>query len=240
VGGKVTRGWGSYFYNPNGTRNVLLEAPHIRFDTHSYDVASVAFSQSDATGLLFNGAHRNSGGINNADVAHLSSSIFHTVHQAWTTDASVQTWQIHGFNLGNAAHASIPAGTDVVLSNGNGLVSQEIINLNTALESVNFIGDTQSITHAFNTLNVNAPPNVTVNGIVPGADMKSLGGTTNRQGIYTRSLGGTFVHIELEQSIRLDQNLSDDFLNRKTAGLEFASVVNSAPTSLPPSLTHQQ
>jgi len=40
---KVTRGWGSYFYNPNATVPVLLEAPHILHDTHSYEIGVEKF-----------------------------------------------------------------------------------------------------------------------------------------------------------------------------------------------------
>ncbi len=226
VGGKVVNGWGSYFYNPNSTNPVLIQAPHILHDTHSYDVATVALIHSGAAGLMFNGAHRDSGGAakgNVSDVAHLSESIFHTVHQTWTTDASMQAWQIHGFDL--SKHPMMPAGTDVVLSNGNGRVSQEIIRLAAAFEDTSFINDAQSITHAYNTLDVNDPANVTVNGNVDGRVMGSLGGTRNLQGVFTRQLGGTFVHIELERSIRLDGTPGEDRENRERAGLAIARAI---------------
>lgn len=227
VGGKVTKGWGSYFYNPSKNRNALIQAPHIRHDTHSYDVATVSFQNSGAAALMFNGAHRSSGGHNNADVAHLATSIFQTVHESWTTNTPYQTWQIHGFDLGN--HPDIPAGTDVVLSSGDGGVSDAVKALDTAFENVNFIGDAQSISHAYNTLPVNDPDNVAVNGNVVGTKMSGLGGTTNVQGIYTRGLGGDFIHIELEQSIRLDQNLANDLLNRETAGIAIAQTIQAVP-----------
>ncbi len=227
VGGKVSKGWGSYFYNPNKSRNALIQAPHIRHDTHSYDVATVAFQNTSVAALMFNGAHRNSGGNNNADVAHLATSIFQTVHETWTTNVPYETWQIHGFNLGN--HPNIPAGTDVVLSSGDGGVSNGVKVLDAAFENVSFIGDAQSISHAYNTLPVNHPDNVAVNGGVVGTAMDGLGGTTNVQGIYTRSLGGEFIHIELEQSIRLDQNLANDLLNRETAGIAIADAINTIP-----------
>ena len=230
VSGKVTRGWGSYFYNPGHTQTVLIEAPHILHDTYSYDVATVALIHSGAMGMMLNGAHRDSGGAANsdvADVAHLADSIFNTVHQTWSTSAAIQAWQIHGFDLDN--HGSIPAGTDVVLSNGDGSVSQEIINLDTTLESVGFLNDAQSIVHVYNTLDVNDPINQQVNGAVDGTDMSGLGATTNVQGIFTRGQGGTFVHIELEKSIRLDGTLSEDEQNRETAGIAIADAITLVP-----------
>ena len=230
--GKVINGWGSYFFNPNSTRDVLIQAPHILHDTHSYDVATVALIHSGARGMMFNGTHRDSGGAADsdvADVAHLAQSVFNTVHETWTTNASVQAWQIHGFDIANSSHATIPAGTDVVLSNGDGSVSQEIKNLDAQFELKTFINDAESIAHAYNTLDVNDPDNAAVNGNVDGDAMKSLGGTNNVQGIYTRSLGGTFVHIELDQSIRLDGTLAEDLENRERAGLAIASAIQLVP-----------
>lgn len=228
-GGKVTKGWGSYFYNPAATKQVLVQAPHIRHDTHSYDVATIAFRESGAAAMMFNGAHRDSGGNNVADVAHLTHSIFNTVHQTWSTGNAFQAWQIHGFNLENSDHNLIPAGTDVVLSNGDGSVSEEIKNLGVEFEAVSYIGDAQSIAHAYNTLPIDDPDNVAVNGNVLGTRMASLGGTTNVQGIYTRGQGGIFVHIELEQSIRLDGTLAEDLTNRETAGVAIANAIKAVP-----------
>lgn len=232
---QAVKGWGSYFFNSNSTANVLVQAPHIRFDTHSYDVAAVAFANSGALALMMNGAHRNAGGKNVADVAHLQSSIFQTVHEVWTTDSTVQAWQIHGFSMdtknsqGDFIHENVPAGTDILVSNGDGTMSVEILRLDDIMEADSYIGDDQTILVAYNTLPVDHPDNVAVNGNVPGTDMSSLGGTTNVQGIYTRSLNGTFVHIELEQSIRLDGTLAEDLSNRETAGLAIASAINTVP-----------
>jgi len=230
---KVVNGWGTYFYNPNSIRSVLIQAPHIRHDTHSYDVATVAFQHSGASAMLFNGAHRDSNGNNASDVADLTDSIFQTVHETWTTDASVQAWQIHGFNLDNSVHntnpSAIPPGTDAVLSNGDGTVSAEIKDLDARLEAVSFINDTTSISHVYNTLAVGDPDNVDVNQTIVGTAMTSLGGTTNVQGIYTRDQGGIFVHIELEQSIRLDGTLAEDKDNRELAGLAIADAIQAIP-----------
>lgn len=139
----------------------------------------------------------------------------------------MQAWQIHGFSLDN--HPSFPAGTDVVLSNGDGGVSQEIKNLDAALEAVNFINDTQTLSFAYNTLDVSDPDNQAVNGNVDGSDFSPLGGTLNVQGIHTRSIGGTFVHIELEQSIRLDGTLQEDLDNRELAGIAIAGAIQAVP-----------
>ena len=196
--GSQTLGWGSYFINQSFSSNVLIEVPHPRFDTNSWDIGAKVFRQADALGFLMAGAHRNANGVGTADVAHLTNTIFHQVHEVWNGLSAENTaWSIHGFAIGN--HPFFPAGTDVVLSNGDGGVSPEILTLD-----ANF-GDQGFLSHAYNTLPDLDPLNVAVNETVSGSTFSGLGATTNVQGIYSRGLGGVFVHIEMEQSIRFDE-----------------------------------
>jgi len=58
--------------------------------------------------------------------------------------------------------------------------------------------------YAFNTLDTADALNVAVNEDFAGTVFSSLGGTTNIQRQHTTSIGGEFVHIELEQSFRID------------------------------------
>ena len=197
VNNAQTKGWGSYFLTQGATSQALVEVPHPIFDTNSWDIGAQAFEQSGAVGFLMAGAHRNSNGAGTADVAHLADSMFQEVHIAWNGNTGQRTaWQIHGFNLAN--YGSFPPGTDAVLSNGDGGVSPEVIDLDSRIDGGNFLS------HAYNTLAVNDPTNQLVNGNVVGTTFSPLGGTTNVQGIHSRGLGGTFVHVELEQSIRFD------------------------------------
>ena len=46
--GQQTLGWGSYFVNLSFGSNVLVEAPHPRFDTNSPEIAVRVFRQSEA------------------------------------------------------------------------------------------------------------------------------------------------------------------------------------------------
>ena len=214
-----TRGWGSYYVNLNATKENLIEAPHPRFDTNSWEIAGRIFRDSDSRGFLMAGAHRNANGQGTADVAHLANSIFQEVHEAWTGQAGERTtWSIHGFD--DANHA-FPAGTDAVISNGDGSVSSEIVALDARFTEQGFVS------HAYNTLDVADPLNVAVNGNESGATFASLGGTTNVQGVHTRSLGGTFVHVEMEQSIRFDAN------NRVLAATALTSAMEDAAVPEP-------
>lgn len=207
-----TKGWGSYFLTQGATAQALVEVPHPLFDTNSWDVGAQAFEQSSATGFLMAGAHRNANGNGTADVAHLSDSIFQEVHEAWNGNAGQRTvWQIHGFDLDN--YGGFPAGTDAILSGGDGGVSAEVVDLDGRLDGGGFLS------HAYNTLPANDPLNLLVNGGIDGTTFSPLGGTTNVQGVHTRGLGGTFVHVELEQSIRFNQS------NRAAAATLLAEAI---------------
>ena len=196
--GNQTLGWGSYFVNQGYSSNVLLEVPHPRFDTNSWDIAARTFRQSEARGYLMAGAHRNANGSGTADVAHKTDTIFHQVHEVWNgLNGETPAWSIHGFAIAN--HPTFPTGTDVVNSNGDGGVSSEVVSIDGNFEDQGFLS------HAYNTLHDLDPLNVAVNEAVSGGTFSGLGATTNVQGIYSRGIGGVFVHIEMEQSIRFDE-----------------------------------
>lgn len=196
VGGDPTRGWGSFFVNFNAVTHPLIQVPHPRFDTNSWDIGARVFQQAESLGFLMAGAHRNANGPGTADVAHLTESIFQEVHQVWNGPGGENMpWSIHGFN---EANYMFPAGTDVILSNGDGSLSLEVVALDAAFE------DQGLLTFAYNTLPVMDPLNVAVNGVEDGTSFSALGGTTNVQGIYSRGIGGRFIHVEMGQSIRLD------------------------------------
>ena len=222
VNGDQTLGWGSYFVNLAFNADNLVEVPHPRFDTNSWNVGAKVFQQAEARGFMMAGAHRNANGPDTADVAHLTASIFQEAHEAWNgLNGEIVAWQLHGFAISN--HPTFPAGTDVVLSNGDGGVSPEVIALDALFDSTLDSSNDPFLSHAYNTLAINDPLNVLVNGGVAGTTFSGLGATTNEQGIYSRGIGGTFVHIELEQSIRFDSD------NRDTA----AGLISDAMLSVP-------
>lgn len=197
-GGEHIKGWGSYFVNQSSEVADLIEVPHPLFDSYSWDIGARIFVDSQAKAFLMAGAHRNANGSGTADVAHLTNTIFHGVHQAWNGEAGKNTaWQIHGFNLGN--HSAFPANTDAVLSNGDGGMSEEIMNLDGLFQTNCFLS------YAYNTLPANSTENLQVNGEIDGTVFSSLGARTNVQGIHSRSLGGIFVHVEMERSIRFNR-----------------------------------
>ncbi|MCZ6516932.1 MAG: Ig-like domain-containing protein [Gammaproteobacteria bacterium] len=222
-----TRGWGSYFVNLAFQSDALVETPHVLFDTNSWEVGALTFRESGARGFLMTGAHRNANGTGTADVAHLAVSIYQEVHKAWNgTSGETTAWQIHGFALEN--HSSFPPGSDAVLSNGDGNVFQEVIDLDTLLEAQGFLS------YAYNALGASDPVNLLVNDGEPGTTFSSLAGTTNVQGIHSRDLGGVFVHVELERSIRFDTQ------NRAIAASAIAAAIFDVFDTVPPLLVRAE
>jgi hypothetical protein len=196
--GKQNFGWGNYIWDPAPLSDVLVEAPHPLYDNKTPEFAIDVFQGIIGRGFLMAGAHRNQDGsiTGIANVATQSNSIFEAVHETWMS-ATTLPMQIHGFDYDN--HENFPAGTDIVLSNGDGAVHQPHIDIDQAFEAAGF----QS--YVFNYLPSNSPVNVLVNDGVSGGTFSSLGATGNVQGQYTRNTYGTpFVHCEIEQSIRLD------------------------------------
>ena len=207
---KTTRGWGSYIVNPKGKVDAIVEVPHPLADIHTPEIGGQIFVECEARGYLLAGSHREK-----ADVPDLVDSIFHQVHTAWIGPlAQVTAWQIHGF--AGAKHP-FPQGTQVVASNGDGAIAPEIAALDTMLE------ERGMSSYVFTQLPADDDDNKLVNGEVPGVTFTSLAAAKNEQGRLSRSLGGAFVHIELERDVRSDKE------RRQQASSAIALVMTSDP-----------
>lgn len=191
--GRHRRGWGSYFINPTARIQALLEAPHILFDRFSDEIAAAAFLAASAYGILLAGAHRHANGPDTADVCKHPDSVFHIMHQAWVSPG-MKTCQIHGFD--GSTKPSFPAGTDIVLSNGQGQISPEIADLNQRLAQNHF----QS--YVYKQLPSKSRKDSPIQPGLLGNRFRALGATHNIQGIYCRQVGTTFTHVELSEQIR--------------------------------------
>ena len=200
VNGKQTRGWGSYFINPNYQSNALIEIPHVIFDKNTEELGAQVFLQASARNFLLSGAHRNANGHNSADVCNPINSIFQIVHKAWVL-SETKTWQIHGFSLAN--QPTFPPNTQAVLSNGKGEISPEILDLSQQMQISAFKA------YVYNQLPVSASLNHQVNQGIRGTVFSSLGATKNVQGIYCHQVGNAFIHIELDHNIRSRQSDRD-------------------------------
>ena len=194
------RGWGSYFINMSYTADALVEVPHIIFDRFTEEIGAKVFRMSAARGFLLAGAHRNANGPETADVCNPIESIFQEVHKAWILSKN-KTWQIHGFSL--STKPNFPADTQCVLSDGRGTVSAEVSDLSLRMQARNFK------TYVYNRPSASTPLNLPRNRGLASRTFSHLGGTQNWQGIYCRSVGTAFTHIELEESIRYNSTNRD-------------------------------
>lgn len=108
--------------------------------------------------------------------------------------SQIKTWQIHGFDV--FTKSSFPNGTEIVLSNGQGEISPEIIDLNQRLQTNNF----QS--YVYEQLFTNHGESQQVNQGLSSDRFRALGATHNIQGIYCRQIGTAFTHVELSGQVR--------------------------------------
>jgi hypothetical protein len=209
---QTIRGWGSYIANRKSRVDALIEAPHPMADIHTPEIGGRVFAECEARGFLLAGSHREK-----ADVPDLVDSVFHQVHAAWIGPAArVTAWQIHGFSSTNHA---FPRGAQVVASTGDGEIVPEIAALDLVLEQRGLTS------YVFNELPANARQNRQLNGGVPGVAFSSLAAAKNEQGRLSRSLGGSFVHIELEGNIRATSD------SRRLAGSAIAAVIADAASN---------
>ena len=204
------RGWGSYIVNPHSRIDTLVEVPHPIADAQTPEIGGLVFENAEAKGFLLAGAHREK-----ADVPDLVDSIFHQVHTAWIGPlARITAWQIHGF--AGFKHA-FPRGAEVVASTGDGEIVPELSSLDALLE------DRGLASYVFNDRAADSRMNKRLNKGVPGVTFTSLAATQNEQGRLSRSLGGAFVHVELETSIRTKED------TREVAASVIASAMSGAP-----------
>lgn len=190
------RGWGSYFFSTESDRQGMVEVPHILADRNTENIGAKAFLLARSRVFLLAGAHRHANGCNTADVCDPPDKIFQIVHKAAVDEASLQTWQIHGF--GNKPE--FPIGTAAVISNGKGGITDAIIDLDRRFS------DSQLDSYVYNTLESNSPENQQVNGEFSGDVFEPLGATKNVQGIRNNQKKVPFIHIELSSAIRAKES----------------------------------
>jgi hypothetical protein len=168
----------------NSTSNIIIEAPHPLYDKRTPSVALDIYRALDARALLIAGAHRNANRDESADVAHVTGSIFQSVHEALLQESQAASestiiLQIHGFHAGKHSHYP-----QVVFGFGEKKQAQEI-----ALA--------QEIKDALSEQGVGA-------GLCTGNSWQDLCGETNVQASGLN--GGVFIHIELDEKMRKDDD----------------------------------
>jgi hypothetical protein len=119
----VTKGWGTYIFNPTASTLLTIEIPHPLFDTLTPEEGIDAFRQLDARTLLMAGTHRFANVApstcepgatsSNADVAHNIENMFEPAHEVIDTLILGTTFvQLHGNQNQTCTNV------DVFVSNG--------------------------------------------------------------------------------------------------------------------------
>lgn len=186
TGSVLLRGWPSLVLAPDGKR-IAIEVPHPIADAATEDIGLALFRSSNSQLLIIAGTHRDYGGSNAADVAHLDTSGFQTAHEV-AVDAGFATTQIHGWS--NDQHPNIEV--DIIFSNGTPHASTLV-----ELAASRFGTDSPIVGCAYGS-----------------AGCDGLGAETNIQAMYATQEGADFLHIEISRSVRDDRKLTEYLVER--------------------------
>jgi hypothetical protein len=172
----MERGWALLLINllPAAQR-VLVEVPHPIWDSQSPELGIEAYLGLSGSYFLMAGAHRYASGRDSvvSDMARSQSSLFMALHRR-LADCETTTLQYHGFKADN--HPGYP---NIVLSNGSPDPPSILYRLQAALEAA---GEST--------------------GVYNGQRWGDLSGRFNPQAAYSRSIGGSFFHLEHRYGVR--------------------------------------
>jgi len=203
--------WGTYVFNPNGCRNIVIQSPHAKKDFNTGKQGIYVFKHANALFYCLTGTNRCnhdslstcsgsttvcSGGASEpyriSDLAHNQGSVFQaTTESLREFDTTSVFIQFHGFT-------KLPTDPYIIMSNGTRITAvPDYINL--LANELNIVDDTLTFEIAHLNLSWNR-----------------LIGFTNTQGRYLNSsispcnnnadsTSGTFIHVEQEKNrLRLD------------------------------------
>jgi hypothetical protein len=207
------RYWGTYIFSKNpAINNLIIAAPHSKFDTNTGNQAIYCFKNTLAKAVFINGAHRcnsvtnsscsgttsvcgSEGNFKISDQAHATSSMFQKTTEVLYNSLSTAVFvQLHGF----AKQSNDPF---VIMSNGT--------------------NKTPTIDYAVQIKNalLNEDPSLTFKLAHIDTDWTRLTAFTNTQGRYINNssnacstdataTSGRFIHIEQEMG-KLRDNAND-------------------------------
>jgi len=172
-----TKGWGLYVFRQGPAQGIVIEVPHPRSDAGTSRIALALYRVLAARALLIAGAHRQANQDGSADVAHSAQTAFESIHEVLVAAGPTLVIQVHGFSA--QKHPGYP---QVIVSSSQGSTDPLLESLAAALQQ----------------------EGVRV-GRCGGAEWGDLCGETNLQ---ARHIGaGSFLHIEMDESIRADAGL---------------------------------
>ncbi|MFH1829733.1 MAG: hypothetical protein ABH871_03010 [Pseudomonadota bacterium] len=219
---------GLFAFNPEGSLNLVIEAPHPKYETSTGTIAAHIFRETDSKALFIAGAHRCSdsesslcSGITSvcsasnkdepfriSDVAHDVCNLFHAAHMALNdVDEKPTFLQIHG-KKDNAPEAVFSDGSmRMATTSSSVLLAKKLMNRIATKSGYDGVASCQSDESG---------------GIQKGT---VLCATTNVQGRYTngvsksrccndapddQAITGRFIHIEMSPDLRDAEDDNND------------------------------
>lgn len=178
--GALHRGWGRVYVDLTGKARWSVQVPHPVADANTERIGADVLRSVPGGVLVLAGAHRAAGRGNAADVAHRTDSVFHAVALE-LVERRLPGLQLHGF-----ADDSAP-GFDVIASTGKGRTARpEGRALADGLRDAEF-----DVCRAW-------------------ARSCPLAGRTNKQGVAAAADQVPFLHVELSNNVRTDQELTGE------------------------------
>jgi len=168
----VKKGWGTFMFRPENTNNAIIEVPHPLHDYNTWRVGLSAYRYLRVQYFIMAGTHRYANGTEPRP-ADVAHNSENMFH---TVHQCVSPYSQHSLQIHGFSRSDYP---DVVLSNGTATPPQILSILAKNISDQGF----------------------TV-GVYDGVNYSAYGATTNIQGQWSRSMGYSFMHMELERYIR--------------------------------------
>lgn len=203
----ISRGWGTYIYNPGYVHNSAIQVPHPLFDMDTPEMGVKLFKALQSRWLILAGTHRYANEGGEADMAHNEKAVFQTAHKM-----SQAEWvpQLHGFNDQNPVYDDYP---EIIISNGTTTPHEVQFNLQQSLQDRSFtVG-------VYNEENQN--------------DLSRLAATQNVQGRYSRNFDDKFIHLEFANPLRTQSDLTDQVVLGLQNGFEITTTISSQADESP-------
>lgn len=203
----ISRGWGTYIYNPGYAHNSAIQIPHPLFDMDTPEMGIKLFKALQSRWFILAGTHRYANESGEADMSHNEKTVFQTAHK---TSQAEWVPQLHGFNDQNPVYDDYP---EIIISNGTTTPHEIQFNLQQSLQDRSFT--------------------VGVYNEETQDDLSRLAATQNVQGQYSRVFDEKFIHLEFANPLRTQSDLTDQVVLGLQNGFEITTTISSKPDEFP-------
>lgn len=195
----ISRGWGTYIYNPGFAHNSAVQIPHPLFDIDTPEMGVQLFKDLQSRWYMLAGTHRYANRSSDSDMSHNENSVFQVAHQV-----SGAEWvpQLHGFNDQNSLYDEYP---QIIISNGTTEPHTVQFNLQDHFRQRDFTAG--------------------VYKEETKEELRFLAATKNVQGQYSRNQDDKFIHLEFSNPIRTQSALTQQAVSGMVSGFEISTSI---------------